>query len=107
MIKIESQIHGIVHACGPVKPTKRDGKYFKQVVIIHEPQEEYKGHKMPEEWWVISIISTSESDSRFLKPEDKGSVKTATVYLKGERWDSGNRGEYTYNHKLNLVEWQP
>lgn len=106
MIKIENQIQGKVVTVGRVEPTSRDRKYFRQVVIIHQPEEEFRGTKVPEEFFVIHIISTSETDSRFLKPEDKGAIRKPSVYLKGERWASGHRGEYNYSHKLNLKEWQ-
>jgi hypothetical protein len=107
MIKLANQIQGIVISVGAIAPASRNSHYFKQVVILHQPEELYKGQTIHEEFFVIHIISTSERDSRFLKPEDKGTVKKPTVYLKGERWASGNRGDYNYTHKLNLTEWQP
>lgn len=104
MIKL--QLEGIVREIGRVEPTGRNRRYFRQAVILHQPQEEYKGIRTPEEHYVITILSTSETDSRFLKHDMKDTFRKCSVYLKGERWASGHRGEYNYNHKLNLVEWQ-
>lgn len=102
---IKAELEGIIETVGPIQPTGKTSKYFKQVVILHQPEEEYKGHRMDPEWFVISIISTSATDSRFAKPEQKGSIVKLSVYLKGERWAGGRHGEYQYNHKLTLSEW--
>jgi hypothetical protein len=104
MIRIDS-LDGIVIQVGAIQPTSKNSKYFRQVVIIHQPKDEVRGVTLPEEFFVITILSTSDQDSRFHKPEHKGNKKTLSAYLKGERWDSGQRGDFNYTHKLNLIEW--
>jgi hypothetical protein len=104
MIKIELQ--GILESVGPVKEEKSNGKpYWKQVLIVHIPEEEFKGHTIKPEWYVVQIYSTSSTDSRFVKMEQKNSEVKCSAYLKGERWSSGMRSDYNYNHKLTLNKW--
>lgn len=103
MIKLT--VEGNVFRVFPVKELKRG---YTQTVILHQPAMEFRGLSHKEEFFVISIYSTSKTDSRFLKPEyeKEHPQAKACVYLKGERFPSGNRGDYQFNHKLSLNEWQ-
>lgn len=102
---IRLTIEGNVHKIFPVRELKRG---YSQVVILHQPATEFRGRPHPEEFYVISIYSTSQTDTRFLKPEFEKlrPEAKALVYLKGERFTVGARAEYQYNHKLNLDQWQ-
>lgn len=104
MIKLT--ISGNVDKVYTIKESNRNSRpWFMQTVILHQPKEEYKGTELPEEFFVISIISSSKTDSRFLNDTHLQKPMKCSVYLKGERWSSGNRGDYNFNHKLNLQEW--
>jgi bacillopeptidase F (M6 metalloprotease family) len=99
-----TNIEGVVITVSAVGPAGKG--FFNQFVTIHVPEEDYKGHKVKEEFYVIHIISNKETDSRFVKQDAKGQIRKCDVYLKGERWQ-GVRGDYNYTHKLNLIEWRP
>jgi hypothetical protein len=101
MIKIT--IEGTVQKVFPIKTVKNG---YTQAVRLYQPEEEYRGRKIVEEFFTISTFTNSSTDSRILKPEQEGTRIKASVYLKGERWPSGNRGDYEYNHALKLLEWQ-
>jgi hypothetical protein len=100
-------IKGFVHSISGIKPIGKNG-YVNQVVVLHIPEETFRGKKVLAEYFVITIFSNSTADSRFIQPEVVskaiGAEAHAECYLKGERWID-NGGVETFTHKLNLVQW--
>lgn len=103
-------VEGHITEVGSIRKLDNN-KGFTQYVRLHLPAEEFRGKKLTEEFFTISIYSNSETDSRFLQPEiAKGflaqkAYAKAKVRMKGERWHDGRQMQYS--HKLNLEQWVP
>jgi hypothetical protein len=99
------EITGIVEHVNGIKPNK---KGFSQTVVLWQPgvKDEFDRVTQHDQYFVISIWSNNQTDSRFLGAKDMKSKKKAAVYLKGERWINQNNTGFSYNHKLNLDKWQ-
>lgn len=98
------EVTGFVNNIGGIEPLK---KGFRQTIILHQPEvkDELDRVSIKEQYFPISIWSTSQTDSRFLSAKDIRSKKKAVVYLKGERWMSESTRDFSYAIKLNLNEW--
>lgn len=98
-------ITGIVDKIGGIKPVR---KGFTQTVILQQPaaKDEFDRVTHHEQYFVISIWSNNQTDSRFLTSKHIRSKMKASVYLKGERWWNDASKDFNYNHKLNLAAWQ-
>jgi hypothetical protein len=99
------EITGIVNKVFNVRSS---GKGFTQAVILHQPSatDEFKRVVAKEQFFVVSIWSNKETDSRFLNNSHLNKKKSCSVYLYGERWPSSNGGDFQYNNKLNLQDWK-
>jgi hypothetical protein len=95
-------IPGTIHKVGKVIAVKSG---FTQTVIITQPvKKDNTGRVISrEQFFVISVWSNKQTDSRFLKPEQVGIDCIADLYLDGQRWMG--RRDLEYNHKLNLDRW--
>lgn len=105
MIKVN--IIGKVHSISGIN-TVGKSNYVNQVIVLHQPEENFRGKIIKEEFFVITVFSNSTTDHRFVQPDKVkdaiGAEANAECYLKGERWVDNNGGE-NFTHKLNLINW--
>lgn len=98
------EFNAIIMQTGAIEPMK---KGFRQNNIFHIPElrDDLEDRvTRTEQFFQVEIYSTSQTDSRFLKPEQTGQKKTVSCYLNGLRWMQQGRFDYTYFTRLNLIE---
>lgn len=97
-------IKGFIDKVGAVETLRRG---FRQVNVLHQPEvkDELGRVSAREQYFPVIIWSEKQTDSRFLSSKDIRSVRTATVYINGERWLNERINDFNYNVKLNLSQW--
>lgn len=91
------ELNGTISDMQGVQPV-RNG--FRQTVFIEETNEHNPNWN---QYYTVQIFSTSQTDSRFKHPADKGKPAKCLCYFKGQRWQGQNG--WNYNNKLELINW--
>lgn len=97
------KLTGIVDKVERVEP---QGRIFRQLVILEQPErkDEFDRVVQRAQHFPVIIISTKETDSRFLNNSHLKTKLTADARLIGDRWILKNGFQYAL--KLMLQEWE-
>ena len=97
----------IVNNIGAIEPLKT-GFRQNNVFWIPELKDEFDGRiKRKEQYFVVQIYSTNQTDSRFLTSKNIKEKKIVSAYLNGERFMQEGKFDFTYFTRLNLIEFKP
>ncbi len=79
---------------------------FRQNNIFNIPElkDEFETVKRKEQFFVVQIYSTKQTDSRFLTSVEVGKRKVVSAYLNGERYMQEGKFDFTYLMRLNLID---
>lgn len=79
---------------------------FRQNNVTHIPElkDEFGAVKRKEQFFIVQVYSTKQTDSRFFTNALVNEKKVITAYLNGERWLPEGKFDHSYVMRLNLIE---